>query len=208
MTASARPAIAEAAWIPPAHVSGRGARLPAIARKHERTSAGLPPGRNRPPERHLRVRLRTVPPMKHQHQRQEPHFPSPAGRLRRRYLGDEGPRAPRGLTRVARASVDQRATSSVRRDVENMETHSRRVARRPPWQSRSLSPPSRSAPVALTEADEQLAVLTFAGVLDAHALPELEELLSDRRLRQAGIWVWDMSGSASRAPTPCSARPR
>ncbi|MEU9484164.1 STAS domain-containing protein [Streptomyces decoyicus] len=53
--------------------------------------------------------------------------------------------------------------------------------------------PERAA-VALTEADEQQAVLTFAGVLDAHALPELEELLGDRRLRQAGTWVWDMSG--------------
>ncbi|MFD0168774.1 STAS domain-containing protein [Streptomyces decoyicus] len=50
------------------------------------------------------------------------------------------------------------------------------------------------APVALTEADDQHAVLTFAGVLDAHALAGLEELLSDRRLRQAGTWVWDMSG--------------
>ncbi|MGW7488248.1 STAS domain-containing protein [Streptomyces sp. NPDC054786] len=50
------------------------------------------------------------------------------------------------------------------------------------------------APVALTQADEQLAVLTFSGVLDAHALPELEELLNDRNLRQAGTWVWDMSG--------------
>ncbi|MFC9227745.1 STAS domain-containing protein [Streptomyces decoyicus] len=55
------------------------------------------------------------------------------------------------------------------------------------------SQPERAA-VALTEADEQHAVLTFAGVLDAHALPELEELLSERRLRQAGTWVWDMSG--------------
>ncbi|MFJ5798378.1 STAS domain-containing protein [Streptomyces decoyicus] len=53
---------------------------------------------------------------------------------------------------------------------------------------------SERTPVVLTEADEQHAVLTFAGVLDAHALPELEELLSDRRLRQAGTWVWDMSG--------------
>ncbi|MFF8785193.1 STAS domain-containing protein [Streptomyces sp. NPDC015125] len=49
-------------------------------------------------------------------------------------------------------------------------------------------------PVALTEADEQHAVLTFSGILDAQALPELEELLIDRRLRQAGTWVWNMSG--------------
>ena len=65
------------------------------------------------------------------------------------------------------------------------------------------------APVAFTEADEQHAVLTFAGALDAHALPELEELLSDRRLRQAGTWVWDMS-SVQRidlaCASPCSAR--
>ncbi len=50
------------------------------------------------------------------------------------------------------------------------------------------------APVVLTEADEQHAVLTFSGILDAQTLPELEELLSDRRLRQAGTWVWNMSG--------------
>ncbi|MFF9785819.1 MULTISPECIES: STAS domain-containing protein [unclassified Streptomyces] len=36
--------------------------------------------------------------------------------------------------------------------------------------------------------------MTFSDVLDAHALSELEELLSDRRLRQAGTWAWDMSG--------------
>lgn len=50
------------------------------------------------------------------------------------------------------------------------------------------------APVAITEAGEQHAVLTFSGVVDAHTLPELEELLSDRRLRQAVTWAWDMSG--------------
>lgn len=55
------------------------------------------------------------------------------------------------------------------------------------------SQPERAV-VALTEADEQHAVLTFSGVLDAHALPELEKLLSDRRLRQAGTWEWGMSG--------------
>ncbi|WP_406214183.1 STAS domain-containing protein [Streptomyces decoyicus] len=59
------------------------------------------------------------------------------------------------------------------------------------------------APVAFTEADEQHAVLTFAGALDAHALPELEELLSDRRLRQAGTWVWDMS-SVQRIDLACA----
>ncbi|MFG2532989.1 STAS domain-containing protein [Streptomyces sp. NPDC048516] len=50
------------------------------------------------------------------------------------------------------------------------------------------------APVALTEADGQHAVLTFSGILDAQALPELEELLSDRRLRQAATWAWNMTG--------------
>ncbi|MGY5079158.1 STAS domain-containing protein [Streptomyces nigrescens] len=50
------------------------------------------------------------------------------------------------------------------------------------------------APVAITAVDEQRAVLTFSGALDAHALPELEELLSDRRLRQASTWTWDMTG--------------
>ncbi|WP_328535082.1 STAS domain-containing protein [Streptomyces sp. NBC_00344] len=58
--------------------------------------------------------------------------------------------------------------------------------------SQSLQP--QHLPVAIIEADEQHAFLTFSGVLDAHALPALEELISDRRLRQAGDWVWDMSG--------------
>ncbi|MFJ8673340.1 STAS domain-containing protein [Streptomyces sp. NPDC093589] len=57
----------------------------------------------------------------------------------------------------------------------------------------SASVQPQRATVAITEADEQRAVLTFSGALDAHDLPELEELLGDRRLRQAGSWIWDMS---------------
>ncbi|MDO0909754.1 STAS domain-containing protein [Streptomyces sp. DT2A-34] len=47
--------------------------------------------------------------------------------------------------------------------------------------------------VTISEADEQRAILTFSGVLDAHALRELEERLLDQRLRQAHSWVLEMS---------------
>lgn len=58
------------------------------------------------------------------------------------------------------------------------------------------SEPRPAAPqathVAIDTADEQRAVLTFSGVLDSHALRELEERLLDPRLRQADTWVWEM----------------
>ncbi|GGT56826.1 hypothetical protein GCM10010271_70760 [Streptomyces kurssanovii] len=47
--------------------------------------------------------------------------------------------------------------------------------------------------VRIVEADGRNAVLVFSGVLDTHALPELEERLLDPRLRQAGTWVLEMS---------------
>ncbi|QMU17982.1 STAS domain-containing protein [Streptomyces pristinaespiralis] len=53
---------------------------------------------------------------------------------------------------------------------------------------------SRAGSVRIVEADGHHAVLVFSGVLDAHALPELEERLLDPRLRQAGDRVLDMSG--------------
>ncbi|MFG2888414.1 STAS domain-containing protein [Streptomyces sp. NPDC048248] len=58
------------------------------------------------------------------------------------------------------------------------------------------SEPRPAAPqathVAIDTADDQRAVLTFSGVLDSHALRELEERLLDPRLRQADTWVWEM----------------
>ncbi|UQA90827.1 STAS domain-containing protein [Streptomyces halobius] len=46
--------------------------------------------------------------------------------------------------------------------------------------------------LAVDTTDGQRAVLAFSGVLDAHALRELEELLLDPRLRRAGAWVLEM----------------
>ncbi|MGW8062547.1 STAS domain-containing protein [Streptomyces ziwulingensis] len=56
--------------------------------------------------------------------------------------------------------------------------------------------PSRPAPVTIVEADEQHAVLAFAGDLDASALRLLEELLLDHRLRRPGAWTLDMNDLA------------
>lgn len=53
---------------------------------------------------------------------------------------------------------------------------------------------SETGSVRIAEAGGQHAVLAFSGVLDAHALPELEERLLDPRLRQARTWVLEMSG--------------
>ncbi|MDX3308150.1 STAS domain-containing protein [Streptomyces sp. ME08-AFT2] len=55
--------------------------------------------------------------------------------------------------------------------------------------------PARPQPgtVRIAEADGQRVVLAFSGVLDAHVLRELEERLLDQRLRQAGVWVLEMS---------------
>ena len=72
--------------------------------------------------------------------------------------------------------------------------------------------------VRIAEVDGGIAVLAFTGVLHAHTLPELEVLLLDRRLEQAGAWTLDMSGlerldlacafallrAATRAPEPAA----
>ncbi|MET9255033.1 STAS domain-containing protein [Streptomyces sp. NPDC048182] len=49
------------------------------------------------------------------------------------------------------------------------------------------------APVRIAEADATHADLAFTGVLDAHALRLLEELLLDPRLRRTGSWILEMS---------------
>lgn len=56
---------------------------------------------------------------------------------------------------------------------------------------RPIRPPSGT--VRIAEVDGKRAVLAFAGVLDAHALCELEERLLDQRLRQACVLVLEMS---------------
>lgn len=53
---------------------------------------------------------------------------------------------------------------------------------------------NRTGTVRIAEAGGEHAVVTFTGVLDTHALRELEALLLDRRLEEAGAWVLDMSG--------------
>ena len=85
--------------------------LTAGLREGARPSTRVKPSR----ERH-RVRLQTVPPMEHPHQRQELHLhlPSPPGRLLRRSLGHERSRLPRRPTPHGHATVDQRAICAFR----------------------------------------------------------------------------------------------
>ncbi|MDN3296836.1 STAS domain-containing protein [Streptomyces ficellus] len=50
----------------------------------------------------------------------------------------------------------------------------------------------QTAPVTITSADGQRAVLDFRGALDAHMVRELEERFADPRLTEARTWVLNM----------------